>query len=111
MVIYTIEVNKSMAFGIKRAELNAWKQNVKQGEIAYLTHYWYDPRWPDDKTVTKVGCADLERLINWGQKHNIPAKYIDQRADYPHFDLFGARQREIMTKENMLAQLHKFKNE
>lgn len=98
-----------MAFGINRAELNAWKQKVKQGDLAYLTHYWYDPRFPEVKTVTKVGCADLKRLIKWGKKHNIPEKYIDHKLDYPHFDLLGVRQREIMTRENMLEQLHKFK--
>jgi hypothetical protein len=98
-----------MAFGIKREELMVWKEKVKKGEIAFLTHYWYDPRFPDIKSVTKVGCADLKRLIAWGKKHNIPAKYIDHRSDYPHFDLFGVRQVEILTNENMLEQLHRFK--
>ncbi|MCT8138278.1 hypothetical protein H1D32_11270 [Anaerobacillus sp. CMMVII] len=98
-----------MAFGIKREELNAWKEKVKQGEIAFLTHYWYDPRFPEVKTVTKVGCANIDRLIDWGQKYQIPAKYIDDRSDYPHFDLLGERQIEILTKEQMLAQLQRFK--
>lgn len=99
-----------MAFGIKREELVAWKEKVQQGEIAFLTHYWYDPRFPDIKTVTKVGCSNLERLIQWGEKYNIPAKYIDDRSRaYPHFDLFGPRQIEILTSENKLEQLHRFK--
>ncbi|OIJ16801.1 hypothetical protein BKP37_04525 [Anaerobacillus alkalilacustris] len=97
-----------MAFGIKREELIAWKEKVQRGEIAYLTHYWYDPRFPDCKTVTKVGCADLERLSNWGKQYNIPTKYIDNRSKYPHFDLLGIRQIEILTKENMLDQLSRF---
>lgn len=98
-----------MAFGIKREELMAWKAKVKAGEIAFLTHYWYDPRFPQMKTVTKVGCCDLEILIQWGKKYNIPEKYIDDRSQYPHFDLFGERQLEILAKENQLQQLQRFK--
>ncbi|MCY8098432.1 hypothetical protein MOB81_20475, partial [Bacillus atrophaeus] len=33
-----------MAFGIHRGELNRWKEAVKSGEIAFLTHYWLDDR-------------------------------------------------------------------
>lgn len=51
-----------MAFGIKRKELVEWKKKVSQGEIAFLTHYWIDDRFPGMTTVTKVGCADLEKL-------------------------------------------------
>ncbi|RXJ04222.1 hypothetical protein DS745_02210 [Anaerobacillus alkaliphilus] len=98
-----------MAFGIKRDELVTWKNKVKEGEIAFLTHYWYDPRFPEVKTVTKVGCADLEKLIAWGKQYNIPAKYIDNRYDFPHFDLLGERQVEIMSSENKLDQLQRFK--
>ena len=29
-----------MAFGIKKDELNEWKSKVRNGEIAFLTHYW-----------------------------------------------------------------------
>lgn len=35
-----------MAFGIKREEMKQWKASVARGEIAYLTHYWVDPRFP-----------------------------------------------------------------
>lgn len=97
-----------MAFGIKRSELEKWKERVRNGEIAFLTHYWIDERFPNSKTVTKVGCANIERLIAWGKKYNIPAKYIDRRSDYPHFDLLGDRQYEILKKENMLHQLERF---
>lgn len=98
----------ALAFGIKREELNEWKEKVKKGEIAFITHYWYDDRFPDAKTVTKVGCCDLERLAEWGKKYHIPAKYIDKRSPYPHFDLLGKRQWEIMKAENMLDQLKRF---
>ncbi|PEC46021.1 hypothetical protein CON11_12460 [Priestia megaterium] len=97
-----------MAFGIKRPELNAWKAAVKRGEIAFLTHYWLDERFPHATTVTKVGCSDLNKLIKWGKKYGIPPKYIDNRSAYPHFDLLGERQKEIMKKENQLEQLKRF---
>jgi len=84
-----------MAFGIKRAELNEWKQKVKNGELAYITHYWLDDRFPGVKTVTKVGCANVERLIKWGRQHGLNPKYIDKRSLYPHFDLMGQKQIEI----------------
>lgn len=101
--------DRKMAFGIKRDELLAWKEKVARGEIAFLTHYWYEERFPHCKTVTKVGCLDLEKLKEWGEKYNIPAKYIDNRSNYPHFDLFGDRQIEILRKEKMVEQLNRFK--
>ncbi|MFC3885710.1 hypothetical protein ACFOU2_20430 [Bacillus songklensis] len=94
-----------MAFGIKRGELQSWKEKVKRGEIAFITHYWIDERFPGMKTVTKVGCADIERLIQWGKKYGIPSRFIDNRSGYPHFDLLGERQIEILTEENLLDQL------
>ncbi|KOO46666.1 hypothetical protein [Priestia koreensis] len=97
-----------MAFGIKRAELVAWKKKVRSGEIAFLTHYWIDDRFPGAHTVTKVGCADLNKLIEWGKKYDIPAKYIHHQEGYPHFDLLGDRQVDILSKENMLHQLERF---
>jgi hypothetical protein len=97
-----------MAFGIKREELQSWKEKVKRGEIAFITHYWIDERFPGMKTVTKVGCADIERLIRWGEKYGIPSRYIHNRSGYPHFDLLGERQIEILTKENLLDQLKRF---
>lgn len=97
-----------MAFGISRKELEAWKEKVRRGEIAFLTHYWLDDRFPNAKTVTKVGCANIEKLIAWGKKYGIPEKYIDRRSDYPHFDLFGEKQYEILKAENLLSQLERF---
>lgn len=60
-----------MAFGVKREELNRWKQAVKRGEIAFLTHYWLDDRFPEAKTVTKAGCADIDKLIQWGAAYGL----------------------------------------
>ncbi|WP_028402977.1 hypothetical protein [Ectobacillus panaciterrae] len=97
-----------MAFGIKREELQLWKEKVKKGEIAFITHYWLDERFPGMKTVTKVGCADLEKLAQWGEKYGIPSRAIDKRSEYPHFDLLGERQIEILTQENLLEQLKRF---
>lgn len=99
-----------MAFGIKREELQRWKDKVRSGEIAFLTHYWIDERFPGMKTVTKVGCADIERLAEWGKQYGIPSRYIHHRSHYPHFDLLGERQIEILTAENLLEQLHRFHN-
>ncbi len=104
-----IEERLFMAFGIRRKELLEWKRKVSQGEIAFLTHYWIDDRFPGMTTVTKVGCADLEKLKNWGKQYGIPSKYIHNRTGFPHFDLLGERQIEILKNENMLHQLERFK--
>lgn len=98
-----------MAFGINREELTRWKQAVSAGEIAYLTHYWIDPRFPGMNTVTKVGCSDLERLRHWCSLHGLPAKYIHNRSPFPHFDLMGPKQREILLQEGLLEQLERFR--
>jgi len=52
-----------MAFGITKEQLMSWKKLVKRGEIAFLTHYWYDERFPQYHTVTKVGCSNINKLI------------------------------------------------
>ncbi len=97
-----------MAFGIKRPELVSWKETVSRGEIAFLTHYWIDERFPGCKTVTKVGCSDINRLIKWGTKYGLKPEWIDYKEAYPHFDLFGQHQQTIMEKEGMLNQLNRF---
>jgi hypothetical protein len=99
-----------VAFGLKREELEMWKKRVKRGEIAFITHYWIDERFPGINTVTKVGCANIERLLQWGEQYRIPARALHKRPDYPHFDLLGERQIEILTKENLLEQLERFKS-
>ncbi|MNZ41365.1 hypothetical protein D3C78_589130 [compost metagenome] len=98
-----------MAFGINRAELSHWKREVAEGKIAYLTHYWLDPRFPGIKTVTKVGCADLNRLTEWCLQNDLNPKYIHKRDIFPHFDLLGKKQVEILKKEKLWDQLERFK--
>ncbi|WP_172369168.1 hypothetical protein [Sporosarcina jiandibaonis] len=97
-----------MAFGIKRDELIAWKKAVRNGEIAFLTHYWIDERFPGCKTVTKAGCSDIEKLSQWGKRYGLKREWIDMRDDYPHFDLFGEHERKILVKEGLSAQLKRF---
>ncbi|WP_141334127.1 hypothetical protein [Paenibacillus sp. tmac-D7] len=98
-----------MAFGIKREELTAWKEAVTRGEIAYLTHYWLDPRFPGITSVTKVGCADLERLKAWCRGHGLNPAYIHNRPPYPHYDLIGPKQKEILRRERLWDHLERFK--
>ncbi|MEW9110556.1 hypothetical protein ACQCT6_20605 [Cytobacillus gottheilii] len=95
-----------MAFGIKRSDLQQWKEKINQGEIAFLTHYWIDDRFPGCTTVTKVGCGDLDKLIAWGKEHGLQAEWIHNRKDgYPHFDLLGNKQKEILEKEGLFEHI------
>jgi hypothetical protein len=95
-----------MAFGIKRQELLAWKQKIDNGEIAFLTHFWLDDRFPGSKTVTKVGCHNLEKLGKWGEKYGLKREWIHKRPDgYSHFDLLGDSQREILLKEGLFDHI------
>lgn len=98
-----------MAFGITRSELNRWKKAVARGEIAFLTHYWLDPRFPDIRTVTKVGCADLDRLSAWCAAHGLNPRYIHHRPPFPHFDLIGPRQVDILRQEGLSHHIDRFK--
>ncbi|MBP3952915.1 hypothetical protein [Bacillus suaedae] len=96
-----------MAFGISRKQLNDWKKQAQTGQIAFITHYWLDDRFPECSTVTKVACADLDKLITWGERHGLKAEWIHQRDHYPHFDLLGERQRQILVKEGLEEQLNR----
>ncbi|TFB23099.1 hypothetical protein E3U55_04600 [Filobacillus milosensis] len=98
-----------MAFGLKKDELLAWKQKVRRGEIAFITHYWLDDRFPDMKTVTKVGCSNMEKLIKWGKSYGLKPNWIHRDEHYPHFDLIGSFQRDILKAEGKLDQLNRFK--
>ncbi|MDR6552641.1 hypothetical protein [Paenibacillus qinlingensis] len=98
-----------MAFGISRLELNEWKRKCLQGEIAFLTHYWLEPRFPGVKTITKVGCCDLERLKKWCLANGLNPAYIHLRDEYPHYDLIGNKQIEILKREHLTDHLHRFK--
>lgn len=95
-----------MAFGLKKQELAEWKKRIDNGEIAFLTHYWLDDRFPDCKTVTKVGCSDLEKLKSWGKKYGLKEEWIHFRKDgYSHFDLLGDTQRMILKEEGISQPL------
>ncbi|WP_042456741.1 hypothetical protein [Neobacillus dielmonensis] len=97
-----------MAFGIKRQDVTEWKRKIDQGEIAFLTHYWLDARFPGYKTVTKVGCNDLKKLAAWGKQYGLKEEWIDHRKDgYSHFDLIGEKQEEILRKEGRLEHIWK----
>ncbi|GED27589.1 hypothetical protein BAG01nite_36910 [Brevibacillus agri] len=98
-----------MAFGISRLELNQWKQAVQRGEIAFLTHYWLDPRFPGIKTVTKVGCADTQKLADWCTANGLNPAYIHHRQPFPHFDLIGPRQKEILQRTGLGDHLERFR--
>jgi hypothetical protein len=97
-----------MAFGISRSELVEWKVMVSRGEITFLTHYWFEPRFPGIKTITKVGCSNLEKLTNWCSMNGLNAKYIHHRSEFPHFDLMGPKQKEVLYKENQWEQIKRF---
>lgn len=97
-----------MAFGIDRVELNEWKRQVRAGNIAFLTHYWQDERFPGANTVTKVGCSNLEKLITWGKQYGLQPEWVHRDRLYPHFDLFGDRQKDILIKEAQWEQLERF---
>ncbi|MCT2536382.1 hypothetical protein NC661_12890 [Aquibacillus koreensis] len=98
-----------MAFGIKRNELKQWKKQVINEEIAFLTHYWLDPRFPGCKTVTKVGCSNIDKLVEWGERYGLEARWIHHDKNYPHFDLFGDWQKQILVAEGQWEQLDRFK--
>jgi|SRR5690625_3366816 len=97
-----------MAFGISRKQLIHWKKQVLQGKIAIITHYWYDQRFPDYQSVTKVGCIDLPKLIKWGETYHLRKEWIDQRNRYPHFDLFGDYQVKVLFSEEKYEQIRRF---
>ncbi|MFC4778573.1 hypothetical protein ACFO9Q_17400 [Paenibacillus sp. GCM10023252] len=97
-----------MAFGITRAEMKQWKERAGSGQIAFLTHYWLDPRYPGMKTVTKVGCSDLDKLSEWCKEQGLPPKYIHRRSEYPHFDLMGPKQKEVLTRLQLWDHINRF---
>ncbi|GAA0444779.1 hypothetical protein GCM10008983_22770 [Lentibacillus halophilus] len=97
-----------MAFGVNRMELKEWQQEVENGRIAFLTHYWIDERFPDCDTVTKAGCRDLEKLMAWGRKYRLNPAWIHRDERYPHFDLFGEIQRRVLEQEGKWDQIKRF---
>ncbi len=98
-----------MAFGIKKTELEEWKRNVEEGNsIVFLTHYWLHPRFPECKSVTKAGCANLELLESWGRTYDLRSEWIHKRDKYPHFDLIGTKQVEILQLEGLFGHIERF---
>src|SRR5699024_7018657 len=97
-----------MAFGIKRSELWQWKKQVNEGKISIITHYWQDDRFPGCTTVTKIGLANIDKLISRGEQYSLKSRWIHQNA-YPHFDVFGEKQKEILKQEEKVEQLRRFK--
>ncbi|AZN43576.1 hypothetical protein [Paenibacillus albus] len=98
-----------MAFGIKREELNVWKKRVASGDIAFITHYWHEPRWDGITTVTKVGCSDIAKLEAWCRSQGLDPAYIHRRQPFPHYDLIGRKQLEILRREGYEDQITRFK--
>jgi hypothetical protein len=98
-----------MAFGITRQEMNAWKNAVSRGEIAFLTHYWIEPKFPGITTVTKAGCSDLDKLSAWCVRNGLNPKYIHRRTEFPHFDLIGTKQKEVLYAEQQWDQIRRFR--
>lgn len=97
-----------MAFGINRTDLRVWQGKVNQGEIAFLTHYWQDSRFPHCYTVTKVGCNNLSKLAHWGERYGLLYHWIDHHERYPHFDLFGDKQVSILLSEQEWDHIRRF---
>ncbi len=97
-----------MAFGITREELQQWKKEVSAGNISFITHFWLHPRYPGITSVTKVGCSDIEKLRSWAISHGLPPGSMHDRESYPHYDLIGTKQQEILQNEGRLDQLRRF---
>src|SRR5699024_3142443 len=97
-----------MAFGIKKEELAIWKSKVKMGEIAFLTHYWLDERFPSCFPVTKVCCSNIPKLLAWVKQYGLKETFIHYDDDYPHFDLFGKTQKDILQHEGQWDHIKRF---
>ncbi|WP_078546904.1 hypothetical protein [Litchfieldia alkalitelluris] len=98
-----------MAFGISRDELEEWKNKVAAGKIAFITHFWQDPRFMDVTSVTKVGCNDLQKLVEWGHSYGLKREWIHNRNVYPHFDLLGEIQLKVLKAEGLHSHIQRFK--
>lgn len=100
------ERGTKMAFGIKKTELAQWKAKASEGEISFLTHFWYDSRFPEHKTVTKAACSDWDKLVAWGKQYGLKEAWIHNREDYPHFDLIGETEKSILELEGKNGKLN-----
>ncbi|WP_088105279.1 hypothetical protein [Halalkalibacter urbisdiaboli] len=99
-----------MALGINKKDLQQWKDKALRGEIAFLTHYWLDDRFPTCKTVTKVACADVRKLLAWGRAYGLKQEWLHNRHPFPHFDLLGEKQQDILKQEGIEIQLERLIN-
>ncbi|OLN21577.1 hypothetical protein BTO30_13915 [Domibacillus antri] len=98
-----------MAFGINRIDVERWKRELEQGHITFLTHYWYDERFPHCRTVTKAGCIHVDKLIEWGDQYGLRPDWIDMRnPSRPHYDLLGDKQLFILKQEGLHHHIRKF---
>lgn len=98
-----------MAFGIHKQELAEWKRQIDNGNIAFLTHYWLDERFPHCRTVTKSRVQGFRNARPLGKKVRLKKEWIDKRKDgYSHFDLLGDRQKEILEREGLQSHIEKF---
>lgn len=88
-----------------KTELSRWKATAKQGHVSFLTHFWYDTRFPEYKTVTKAACANRETLVTWGKKYGLKEKWIHDRNEFPHFDLLGDIEKQVLIKEGSEQKL------
>ncbi|KIL47840.1 hypothetical protein [Jeotgalibacillus campisalis] len=99
-----------MAFGINKEAVNNWKHAIDNGEIAFLTHFWLDDRFPEYHTVTKAGAKNIDQLALWGEKYQLKKEWIHVRKDgYSHFDLLGNTQIKVLKAEGLAEHLHRFK--
>ena len=74
----------------------------------FLTHYWYDKRFPEFNTVTKVGRSNIQRLEDWCVSNGLNPEYIHYRLPYPHFDLIGPKQTELLHKYRLEEHIARF---
>ncbi|MFV2045773.1 hypothetical protein ACEWK1_00210 [Metabacillus sp. YM-086] len=98
-----------MAFGISRSELTRWKEEVEKGEISFLTHFWLDDRFPTIHCVTKVGCADINKLKKWGASFDLKQEWIHFYKEYPHFDIMGETQLKVLKHYGLNDHIARFK--
>lgn len=97
-----------MAFGINRSELNEWKSQVEKGEIAFLTHFWMDPRFMNSHAVTKAGCSDVGKLIRWGERYGLKKEWIHDYKNLPHYDLMGELQLRVLKDHGLSSHIERF---
>ncbi len=98
-----------MAFGISRQELLKWKKDVERGNIAFLTHFWLDNRFPTSHSVTKVGCKDIDKLAEWGMNYGLKREWIHHYKHFPHFDLLGETQMKVLKDYGLHEHIKRFK--